>query len=186
MANKRFDQFTSGTPTGDRIILHADPSTGEVKKAAISELPSGGGGMDADATLTADRILEGGNTYSMQFTDLAWMEFTARTTPGGPFSDIYGDDTMANMVWRDNTTGDFAQLDITENPRVGIAAGGADGGTWFFLSPDHIEIYRTGGGPLAVKLIGLPTYANEAAAVTGGLPTNTVYKTSTGELRIKL
>ena len=32
----------------------------------------------------------------------------------------------------------------------------------------------------------LPTYANEAAAVTAGLPTGTIYKTSTGEIRIKL
>jgi hypothetical protein len=32
----------------------------------------------------------------------------------------------------------------------------------------------------------LPTYANEAAAVTAGLDTDQIYKTSTGELRIKL
>lgn len=42
-------------------------------------------------------------------------------------------------------------------------------------------------GPLratTVVLTDLPTYANNAAAVTGGLPVNSVYKTSTGELRI--
>lgn len=32
----------------------------------------------------------------------------------------------------------------------------------------------------------LPTYANEAAAIVGGLPQNQLYKTSTGEIRIKL
>ena len=32
----------------------------------------------------------------------------------------------------------------------------------------------------------LPVYANEAAAVTGGLATGTIYQTATGELRIKL
>jgi hypothetical protein len=32
----------------------------------------------------------------------------------------------------------------------------------------------------------LPTYADEAAATTGGLATNTLYKTATGEVRIKL
>lgn len=37
-----------------------------------------------------------------------------------------------------------------------------------------------------LMLTNLPTYADEAAAVTGGLATNTVYKTATGELRIKL
>lgn len=33
---------------------------------------------------------------------------------------------------------------------------------------------------------GLPTYADEAAAVIGGIATGTQYKTATGELRIKL
>lgn len=37
-----------------------------------------------------------------------------------------------------------------------------------------------------LNLPGLPTYADEAAAVTGGLVTGDVYKTATGELRIKL
>ena len=35
-----------------------------------------------------------------------------------------------------------------------------------------------------LNLLNLPTYANNAAAVTGGLSVNDVYKTSTGELRI--
>ena len=35
-------------------------------------------------------------------------------------------------------------------------------------------------------LTGLPTYADEASAVVGGLSTDSVYKTATGELRIKL
>lgn len=35
-----------------------------------------------------------------------------------------------------------------------------------------------------LKLIGLPIYANNAAAITGGLAVNGVYKTATGELRI--
>jgi hypothetical protein len=36
----------------------------------------------------------------------------------------------------------------------------------------------------ALNLTGLFIYANNAAAVSGGLATNDVYKTSTGELRI--
>jgi len=35
-----------------------------------------------------------------------------------------------------------------------------------------------------LRLIRLPTYANNAAAVAGGLAVGDVYKTSTGELRI--
>ncbi len=35
-----------------------------------------------------------------------------------------------------------------------------------------------------ITLTNLSTYANNAAAVAGGLPEGAVYKTSTGELRI--
>lgn len=37
-----------------------------------------------------------------------------------------------------------------------------------------------------VYMTTLPTYANEAAAIVGGLTTGRVYKTATGDLRIKL
>ena len=36
----------------------------------------------------------------------------------------------------------------------------------------------------ALNLTNLPIYANNAAAITGGLAVNDVYKTATGELRI--
>ena len=42
-------------------------------------------------------------------------------------------------------------------------------------------------GPLvgtALRLTDLPVYANNAAAVAGGLSVHDVYRTSTGELRI--
>jgi hypothetical protein len=35
-----------------------------------------------------------------------------------------------------------------------------------------------------LRLIRLKTYANNAAAVAGGLALNDIYKTSTGEIRI--
>ncbi len=35
-----------------------------------------------------------------------------------------------------------------------------------------------------IYLPGLPTYADNASAIAGGLPTSYLYKTSTGELRI--
>jgi hypothetical protein len=83
-------------------------------------------------------------------------------------------------------------------------------GQYISLSSSSIQMYAGGGlssidmlanGALAfyastrlslnsgsneIWLVGLPTHADEAAAVTAGLTTNTVYKTVTGELRIKL
>lgn len=42
----------------------------------------------------------------------------------------------------------------------------------------------TGAGRLILTTASAPTYADNAAAVAGGLAVNTVYKTATGELRI--
>jgi hypothetical protein len=45
MANKRYDQFTAGTPTGTDLILFGDPTTGELKKSPISNIAGGGGNL---------------------------------------------------------------------------------------------------------------------------------------------
>jgi len=45
MANKRYDEFTPGTPDGARLILHADPSDGSLESATISELPFSPSGL---------------------------------------------------------------------------------------------------------------------------------------------
>jgi hypothetical protein len=38
MANKRYDEFTAGTPVGSDIILFGNPSTGELKKVELQLL----------------------------------------------------------------------------------------------------------------------------------------------------
>ena len=38
MSDLRYDQFTAGTPTDSRIILHADPSSGALEKCSIDDL----------------------------------------------------------------------------------------------------------------------------------------------------
>lgn len=60
------------------------------------------------------------------------------------------------------------------------------------LSNSALVIENNGGGNALVvnsgfvRLIGLPTYASDALAGAGGLATDAIYKTATGELRIKL
>lgn len=54
------------------------------------------------------------------------------------------------------------------------------------LTIDKDGIETTNANIATLNLSGIPTYADEAAAVTGGLATGDVYKTATGELRIKL
>jgi hypothetical protein len=53
-----------------------------------------------------------------------------------------------------------------------------------FLVSDVITLATTTGQFVTKVGVTLPTYANNAAAVSGGLAVNSIYKTSTGEVRI--
>jgi len=65
--------------------------------------------------------------------------------------------------------------------RVGT---GGDGGYLSTSGTGTSNITIAPGGTSNVLITNLKTYANNAAAVTGGLAVNTVYKTATGELRV--
>ena len=53
-----------------------------------------------------------------------------------------------------------------------------------FLLSDVITLATTTGQFVTKAGVTLPTYANNAAAISGGLAVNSIYKTSTGEVRI--
>jgi hypothetical protein len=53
-----------------------------------------------------------------------------------------------------------------------------------FLVSDVITLATTTGQFVTKVGVTLPTYANNAAAILGGLAVNSIYKTSTGEVRI--
>ncbi len=82
---------------------------------------------------------------------------------------VFGDmqDKAEAMVLVDKSDGVFGFNSV----EVGILGLGVLGPASFFND---------------VKLNNLPVYADEAAAVTAGLAQHRVYKTPTGELRIKL
>lgn len=42
--DKRIDQLTYMAPTGTRLLVHADPNTGSMRKAPVSEFTGEGGG----------------------------------------------------------------------------------------------------------------------------------------------
>lgn len=80
-----------------------------------------------------------------------------------------------------------------ENGNVTLMAGGAD--AWEFLNTGNLRPANNGTQNLGgssnkidtaylTALGGLPTYADNAAALAGGLTAGDIYKTSTGELRI--
>ena len=63
--------------------------------------------------------------------------------------------------------------------RLGI---NGDGG--YISTSDNTNILLLPGGSGNVRIENIKTYANNAAAIAGGLSVNSVYQTATGELRI--
>lgn len=106
-----------------------------------------------------------------------------------------------DLTFTDNRIHDFdSKYLILRNGVIGFDATGILTSTAYsFVSDNNAGSLDTtvvienegGGGALTVndgnvRLIVTPTYADEAAATTAGLLTGTIYKTATGELRIKL
>ena len=88
------------------------------------------------------------------------------------------------VIFSDGTesTGNFviAPWKSSAIPATGIRMEGSTGDIGIHTSNPARPLHVTG----IVRLSGLPTYANNAAAITGGLVADDVYKTVTGELRI--
>jgi hypothetical protein len=61
---------------------------------------------------------------------------------------------------------------------------GTSGNGGYLSTSGNTDITLSPGGNGNVVITNLKTYANNAAAVAGGLAVNTVYKTATGELRV--
>lgn len=53
-----------------------------------------------------------------------------------------------------------------------------------FVIADIITLATTTGQFVTLEDCIIPTYANNSAAISGGLAVNSIYKTATGEVRI--
>lgn len=72
---------------------------------------------------------------------------------------------------------------ILDDTVIGTDIAGSNATKNFLLS-DIITLATTTGQFVTKVGVTLPTYANNAAAISGGLAVNSIYKTSTGEVRI--
>lgn len=83
MANKKYSEFTTGTgPVGTKILLIADPSTGELEKVTLSELSTffgGGGGGDTTAPTVTTKTVENATPNKI---DVVFSESVTVTTAG--------------------------------------------------------------------------------------------------------
>lgn len=83
-------------------------------------------------------------------------------TPGGNYNGVHC-----------NTT--YSQLEFNKSAEDGQASG-----TVWVLDADGASMYVGGVLQFRIKSTGIPSYADDAAAVGGGLVSNEVYKTTTG------
>jgi hypothetical protein len=137
-----------------------------------------------------------GNQFSgFQFTESAtnvydvFMNHRRVGLGSGAISSIGMNDTALRLFRAGNYGNGNTQITFEEVGNQGIIkfglANNLTGGPAIQTCMSiNMEQDGTFTGDTIVKLVGLPIYTDNAAAVSAGLTVNTVYKTSTGDLRI--
>jgi hypothetical protein len=153
--NMRF--YTGGNAGGTRMVITQTGNVGIGIATPIAKLHVESTGFSGARALF--RSVDSGNYITIQGADVAGINDSAYIS--------FEDGDIANGAFigitgqNQGQSGDFR-----------IFTGGNVGG-------ERMRITKQG-----TIRVTLPTYANNAAAITGGLVTNDMYKTSTGELRI--
>lgn len=148
--------------------LYMDTNTGQTYTRSGSTIITAGKGAEnfanADLTLTGTRLHDlDGNALLIADNPSAFS--TEYFTLGGGVAEIgYGTSGSSNSVKIQSTAIDTYIGGVSKT----------------VVTSNSIQLLDL------VYMTALPTYANDAAAGAGGLAQNAIYKTATGELRIKL
>lgn len=166
--------------TGEEIIPVEQKGT--IRKTTTQDIANlvdvstiqvdGGNQLEPSITFASDTDTGLFRVSSNQLGIAIGGDMTARFTTLGLLSDAVkvddGSEAAPTYAFNNDNTSGFYLISPSE---IGLSIGGV-----------KVASFNANG----IKLSTIPTYANEAAAVTGGLTTGQVYKVSTGELRIKL
>jgi hypothetical protein len=162
---------------------------------SLGLLGGGGGGtptldavLDNNSTLAGDVEIDGDGTNFWALIEFAGYSWNTEPEPtDGTWSNFAMDQYSFDLSFTDGSissriVGNYAGAN---DPSLKLWANNATDRHEIEIQTDFIKVEAT-GVPTHLLLIGIPVYADEAAAVIGGIPTGTVYRTTTGELRIKL
>jgi hypothetical protein len=159
---------TTGTVSTGAITATSVTSTGAVNSASVTATGTGSfKSVSVTNTGTGNGIAiqtENGTSLSIQST----LRGILKLMP----------DTGGEIVYDGATDGVFAFRNISTAGTKATSFNDANFGINTTTPAKTLHVNGT------VRLQGLPTYANNAAAITGGLVADDVYKTATGELRI--
>jgi hypothetical protein len=157
--------YNGGT---DGIFAFVNTSTASTRRTTFTGANVGIGesnpatALHVGGTITAgrqDTSLEGGEIRLARATDnlTAW-HIDAQGSGNTPFLRIFDGQTLTRRV----------------------VINGANGNVGVGTTSPQAKLHVNG----TVRLQGIPTFADNAAAIAGGLVADDVYKTATGELRI--
>ena len=172
--------------TDDNVVQYTVNNPGTVIESSGSTQVTGNLGVYKNATFEKDVFVSGRLRTASSIVSQSGLTASgnvAFNTTGGTVK-----------VGGTASTGVFEFGRSTKNQTIKISAGATESGQTNTISIGNAGVSGSatniniggGSGTCTVKLANLPTHADEAAANTAGLAQDTVYKTSSGELRIKL
>jgi hypothetical protein len=190
VVNKHFDTVGSDTNIrlGNDILINGKYNfavgenikiQGDQNKVLSSNVMVMGNYNDIGTGLGGTKVIGDSNTPTVpNSTGFENFANTDLTFTGTRVHDLDGN--ILGLI-EGNTT--FQNSPGIINPVVSVI--GEDDTALYLYANDGSKFGLDVGNGL-VRIAALPIYANEAAAIIGGLITGTLYKTPTGEVRIKL
>jgi hypothetical protein len=175
----------SNNATTGVIYVDVDRSTGAFSgpvtgtTGTFSGAVTGGPGSTFDgSTNIVNLFVSGAGNFS---NDVSGNSITSATVVEGQTGLFTGAVSVGSLASSGSVAGTTGTFSGAVSGTMGAFSGAVSGTTGTFSGAVSMTNLTASGLP---KLTGLSTYANNAAAIVGGLVANDVYKTASGELRI--
>ena len=166
--------------TGSNAIVNVNRT--DAATAGVIQLGAGNGANFITNTGTKPFFIATDNTERMRI-DSAGNVGIGTSSPATAL-EISGTNAAGSRlrVTRSGSSGEVGMLN-NDLLLASLGSDGSDGGVLLYSGGSERMRIRSNG---VINYANCPTYADDSAAGTGGLVAGDVYKTSTGELRIKL